>query len=122
PTAGSADPCAPVSASSVTPHVATLVALLGAHQVAPPSPTNGNVDVQKDAAGNPTRIDFNADGTALDYVDTFQYDASGRITRFDHNADGSANDYTETYQYDANLRMTRFDHNADGSANDVTET
>jgi hypothetical protein len=121
PPAGAGDPCVPVSVSAITPRVGAISAIAAAHMITPPTPANGSVDVTKTSSGKPSRITYDAAGSADDYTDDFSYTSDGLLSRFTHDAAGSTNDYTEDYSYTSSGRISRFTYDASGSTADYTD-
>jgi hypothetical protein len=116
-----ADPCNPVSQSTMLPRVSLQTAASLAHQNVPPAPANGTVNVTRTSAGKPSRIAVEAPGTADDYTDDLTYTSAGLLSRFSHDASGTTADFTDDYTYTSAGLISRFSHDASGTAADATD-
>jgi len=121
PAAGAGDPCVPVSTSTIKPRVGAINAIEAGHMLIPATPANGSVNVSKTSAGRPSRITYDAAGTADDYSDDFSYNSAGRLSRFTHDAAGSNNDYSEDYSYTSAGLISHFTYDAAGSLLDYSD-
>ena len=119
--AGLGDPCVPVSVSALRVRTGAVTSLIVAHQVTPPTPANGTVNVSKNTQGKPSHITYDADGYLNDYTDDFTYNAAGALTYFKHDADGYVKDYTEDFTYNSAGLITHFKYDGDGYVKDYTD-
>src|SRR5207237_720239 len=112
PTAkGKGDPCVPVSTSSIVPRTGGVEAYIAAKTAIPGTPANGTVNVSRNSAGKPTRIDFNADGVTNDYVIDISYDSAGRVTHWTYNANGANADASVDVSYDSSGNVSNLTSN-----------
>ena len=119
--AGLGDPCVPVSVSAIRVRTGAIGSLIAAHQMVPPTPANGTVNVSKNTQGKPSHISYDAEGYVNDYTDDFTYNSAGAVTYFKHDADGYVNDYTQDFTYNSAGLVTYFKHDADGYLKDYTD-
>ena len=147
PAAAPGDPCVPVSVSAIQHRVGAIAAIVAAHQTVPPTPAFGAVYVTRNVAGAITRIAYDSQNAAEDYVDILSYDRAGRVTYWAHdgagttdvnetfdyglagqittysrNAEGSTGDASERFLYDLRARLIRWSRNAEGNTSDLVET